>query len=159
MQHKDWTQVRLMNLVGRWSINAASPHEGTRNGLRGLIAVWLLVWCERHHAGRVSKELLALFRSVSANYPDLASRELYKLVVMRRHGCDSTTAKAVLDRAQESYADWPVRRELTLCDIAHYLSVVEYLATHKGQHWMHSNLALVVASRVPRDLCIVRRHH
>lgn len=125
------------NLAGRWSINAASPHKGTRNGLSGLIAVWLLIWCERHHAGRVSKEL-------------------YKLVVMRRHGCDSTMAKAVLDRAQESYADWPVRRELTLCDIVHYLSVTEFLATHKSEHWMHSNLAHVVASRVPRELCIVR---
>lgn len=123
---------------------------------RGLIAEWLLTWCERRHAARVSKELLALYRAITANHPDLPSRELYKLVVMQRTDCDSTAAKAILESAQESYADWPARRELTLCDVVHYLSATEFLAAHKGEQWIHSNLAQVIASCVPRNLCIVR---
>lgn len=99
---------------------------------------------------------MALFRNVSASYPGLVIPELYKLVVMRRKGCDSASAKAILDFAQESYGDWPVRRELTLCDVVHYLSTTEFLASHAGEQWMHSNLAHVVASLVSRELCIVR---
>lgn len=123
---------------------------------RGLIAEWLLAWSERRYAAQASKELLALYRTVSANNPELASSEIYKHVVMQRAGCDSTAAKAILESAQESYADWPARRELTLCDVVHYLSATEFLASHESEHWIHSNLALVVASRLPRDLCIVR---
>lgn len=125
-------------------------------GLRGLIAEWLLIWRERHHAARASKELLALYRTVSANCPDLADRERYQRVVMQRTGCDSTAAKAILESARESYSDWPVRRELTLCDVVHYLSATEFLASHQGEHWIHSNMARVVALHIPHDLCIAR---
>ncbi len=66
-------------------------------------------------------------------------------------------ADAVLDRAEESFAIWPVRRELTLCDVVHYLAVAEFLEAHEDERWMHSNIKLVVASSVPSDLCIFRK--
>jgi hypothetical protein len=132
------------------------PGGDVRGGLRGVIAEWQLTWHERHHAARVSKKLLALYRAAAANHPDLPSRELYKLVVMQHTGCDSTTADAILESAQESYADWPARRELTLCDVVHYLSATEFLAAHESERWIHSNMAQVIALHVPQELCIAR---
>ncbi len=122
-------------------------------GLRGLFAEWLLAWSERRHVVRASKELLALYRSAVVSYPELAGRELFQRVVMHRTGCDSMAADAILERAQESFAEWPARRELTFCDVVHYLSVTEFFAAHQRQQWTHSNMTSVVASLVPHDLC------
>jgi len=130
--------------------------HGSRGGLRGVIASWLVPWHERRHAARASDDLLALYRTVKADHPGWTDRELYKLVVMARAGCDSTAADAILKCAEESFAEWPTRRELTLCDVVHYLSVTEFLATHLGETGIHSSIARVVKSHVPRDLCISR---
>jgi len=126
-------------------------------GLRSLIATGFLVWRERRHAARASDELLALYRAASAIHPNFADRERYQLVVMTRTGCDAAAARVILDCAQDSFAEWPVRRELTLCDVAHYLSMTEFLKAHEGESWIHTNLALVVKARIPKELCVARR--
>jgi YHS domain-containing protein len=128
-----------------------------RGVIRGLITSWFLAWREGRHVSRTSRELLALYRSVSAVHPKLAGRELYKQVVMERNSCDSTAADAVLECAEESFSEWPVRRELTLCDVVHYLTITEFLALHDGEHWLRSDTRLLVASRIPRNLCILRK--
>jgi hypothetical protein len=128
-----------------------------RGGLRGMIESWLLSWREGRHATRTSRELLALYRSVSAEHPELASREQYKLMVMARNGCDAASANDVLECAEESFAAWPSRRNLTLCDVVHYLAVNEFLALHDGKHWIHSDTSHMVSSRIPHNLCIIRR--
>lgn len=132
-------------------------HRLLRGGLRGLISSWFLAWREGRHAASTSRELLALYRSASAAHPKLAGRELYKLVVMARNGCDATNANRVLECAEESFAAWPARRELTLCDVVHYLTVSEFLVLHDGEHWTHSDIRQVISSRIPHDLCILRK--
>ena len=127
------------------------------NGLRGLISSRLNAWAERRHAVRASRELLATYRTVCAQYPGLGDREHYRLVIMSRTGCASLAADLVLESASESFAEWPVRRELTLCDVVHYLSISEFLAAHRGEHWMHSDIKNIVASCIPGDFCIERK--
>ena len=134
------------------------PEHRPLGRLRGLIAVWLLTRSERRHAEHASDELLALYRTVSADHPELSGRELYKRMVMARNGCDATAANNVLDCAEESFAAWPVSRELTLCDVVHYLSVAEFIETHGGEPWMHSNIKFVVTSRIPHNLCVNHRN-
>ena len=128
-----------------------------RGGLRGLIESWLLAWREGRHAAHTSRELLALYRAVSAANPELDSREHYKLMVMARNGCDVATANDVLECAEESFAAWPTRRDLTLCDVVHYMAVNEFIALHDGKQWIHSDTQHMVASRIPHNLCIIRK--
>lgn len=147
--------------VGQMNASGSrEPVEGLENrprgGLSGVIASWLLLWHERRHAARKIDDLLAWYRTVKTDHPDWADREHYKLVIMARARCDSIAADAILKCAEESFAEWPARRELTLCYVVHYLSVTEFLATHVGQPGIHSNIARVVTSHVPRDLCISR---
>jgi hypothetical protein len=138
------------------------------NELRGVLAVQprssclsffaekVLAWRERRYVDSASKELLALYRTVAAMHPDWSRRKLYQLVVMHRAGCDPVAADTILDGARESFAQWPSSRELTLCDVVHYLSVTEFLAAHPREQWMHSSLSHVVESRVPHELCVER---
>ncbi|OIQ94133.1 YHS domain protein [mine drainage metagenome] len=143
------------NMADRLAHEAENEPEHSLFGrFRGLIASWLLARTERRHAERAGDELLALYRTVSANHPELSGRELYRSMVMARTGCDATDANRVLDCAEESFAAWPVSRELTLCDVVHYLSVAEFIETHGGAPWMHSNIKFVVTSRIPHNLCV-----
>ena len=133
-----------------------APEFQSRQGIYSAIAEKVLAWQERRFVAQASKELLALYQSISAIYPDWTRRNIFQLVVMRRTGCDSDTANLILDAAQDSYEQWPSIHELNLCDVAHYLSVTEFLATHPGKRGMHSSLTPVVASQVPRELCAER---
>jgi len=126
------------------------------SGLRDTIAAWLVPLRERRHAARASDELLAMYRTVKADYPDCGEWDLLRLTVMTHSGCDSTAAEAILKRAEESFAEWPVRRELTLCDVVHYVSVTELLSTHEDVCGVHANIGHVVASHVPHELCVSR---
>ena len=124
-----------------------------------LVKSWSRTRRERQHVVRTSSELLSLYRTITAVHPDLSDREHFKLLVMARNGCDSTVANLVLERAEESFAQWPVTRELTLCDVVHYLSVSEYFAAHAGEPWMSSdaNINLIVQSNIPHRLCVDRK--
>jgi YHS domain-containing protein len=126
-------------------------------GLRGMVESWLLARREGQHAEQTSRALLALYRAISAEHPELADREIYQRVVMARTGCDAKAAERVLDCAEESFAEWPTKRELTLCDVVHYLAVNEFLARHEGEDWMHTDIQNVVDSLVPPELCVIRR--
>lgn len=128
-----------------------------RSGLRNLLASNFLAWREGRHAARTSRQLLKLYRSVAASHPKLEGRDLYRQVVMERNRCDAAAADLILDNAERSFADWPTSRDLTLCDVVHYLSMSEFLAMHDGEHWMHVDIGRVVAASIPRDLCLVRR--
>lgn len=136
-----------------------APEFKAHHGIFFLISEKVLAWQERRFVAQASKELLALYQSISAIYPDWTRRNIFQLVVMRRTGCDSDAANLILDAAQDSYAQWPSIHELNLCDVAHYLSVTEFLATHPGHRGMHSTLTPVVASQVPRKLCTERATH
>ncbi len=126
-------------------------HGGT--GLRGLLAARLNAWRERRHAERTSRDLLALYRQLAATNPGREVRELFKMVVMTRLKCDPAAAEIVLRGAAESFAEWPVPRGLTLGDVAHYVAISEFLALHRGERWMHSDIKQIVADRIPGDIC------
>jgi YHS domain-containing protein len=137
--------------------SAREMEHSLRGGLRGMVQSWLLARREGRHAEQASRELLALYRAISAEYPELADREIYQRVVMARTGCDAKAAERILDCAEESFAEWPTKRELTLCDVVHYLAVNEFLARHEGEDWMHTDIQHVVDALVPPELCVIRR--
>jgi YHS domain-containing protein len=134
---------KLEHLLGGW--------------LLGLIASMVIALREGRYAARTSRELLTLFRAVSIKHPELAGRELYRLLVIARTGCDIAAADVTLECAEMSFATWPVRRELTLCDVVRYLTVSEFVSLRDSENWMHSDVQHAVVSRIPHDLCIYRK--
>src|ERR1700756_3750390 len=91
------------------------------------LAAFLLPWRERRYAVRISEELLKLYRLVVSGCSATARREIYRRVVMIRTGADADEARAILVRAERSFASWPANRELRFRDVVHYLAVSEYL--------------------------------
>lgn len=127
------------------------------NGWRRMISSRINAWRERRHAELASREMLILYRGIIAEHPDQDDLQSYRSVIMSRTGCDPQAAQLILESASESFAQWPVRRELTFCDVVHYLTISEFLAGHMGKHWMHSDIKHIVESCIPGELCIERR--
>ncbi len=120
---------------------------------RKLLAPLLVGWQEKHHAAKTSRELLKLYENVAAAHPGMKKQELYRFVVIARLGGTLAAADAVLARATESFATWPVERALTFRDVVHYLAVSDYLANNEdAAEWTRENLGRVVASLVPEHL-------
>jgi YHS domain-containing protein len=107
---------------------------------------------EQRFVRRVSRELLDLYRTVSARNARLQGRDLYREIVIARKGADAGTAETLLDQAEESYALWPTPRALTFCDVVHFIAVSEFLASHDDTPWIHENVRHEVDLLVPHNL-------
>ena len=112
----------------------------------------LFPWRERRFARRVSRELLKLYRIVSAAQPDLRGRDLYRRIIIARSQADPAAADTLIDQAEESFASWPVPREVKFCDVVHFVVVSEFLASHGNSRWIHANVGREVASEIPDNL-------
>jgi hypothetical protein len=120
---------------------------------RRLLGPLFVGWQEKHHAAKASRELLKLYQTIVTARPGIRKEELYRQVVMNRLRVTLAAADAVLDRATESFATWPVERPLTFRDVVHYLAVSEYLGSKDYvASWTREDLGRVVASLVPEDL-------
>jgi hypothetical protein len=109
-------------------------------------------WRERRYAGQYCRDLLDLHQTVTTRHPDLSGLALYRLILSVRMGDDMDAVETVLQRARESFADWPVSRELCFRDVAHYLATSGYWSDHRDQPWLQSNLQQVVNSTIPEHL-------
>jgi len=126
------------------------PPTRTRKWFAPLFAGWR----EKHHAAKTSRQMLELYRSLSAaGGPGLGKEQLYRRVVMARLRVTPAAADKVLARATESFATWPVERALTFRDVVHYLAVADYLASNDGvAEWTRENLGRVVSEYIPDNL-------
>ena len=139
------------------TIGAASgarpPPRETPGWLRKLFGPLIVGWEEKRYAAKTSRELLSLYERIAKSRPGLSKDELYRQVVMARLGGTRAAADAVLARATESFATWPVERALTFRDVVHYLAVSDYLATNaEAADWTRENLGRVVSSLIPDHL-------
>lgn len=117
---------------------------------------WQQARQERHLINTINLELLEMFLQITAAHPELSSREHLNKMVMRYKGCDEVAAYEVMRIAEESYAAWPLERELTLCDVIHYLAVREFQAKQGDEFYAGSNIGASVRAVVPHRYCPVR---
>ena len=155
----DWPTLRTVHPDAALAVtvpDGARPAPADARPLQwatGFFAQFLVGWREKHLAAKVTRELMKLHRTVSAAHPGLPKRELYRQIVMARLKVSPAAADAVLDRATESFASWPVERALTFRDVVHFLVFSDYLASNDHvAEWTQQNLRRVIASFVPDNL-------
>ena len=109
-------------------------------------------WRERRVARRTSVESLQLYRELEATEPELPAIARYEQVVARRTGLDGEGVREVLQRAEESFASWPVERPLKFRDVVQYLVVHECLNSDPSIVGTRTRLTTIIAEVIPRDL-------
>ncbi len=128
-----------------------APSPNARAGWRRWISS-LIPGQERRFARRISRELTLQYWTITASYPELRGRDLYRQIVAARRLIDLETADCLIKRAESSFASWPVQRDLRFRDVVHFIAVSEYLAAHGESSWIHANVGHEVAMHVPRDM-------
>lgn len=113
---------------------------------------WLSAWREKRFTCECCHRLLKLHAEVLARHPALAGWPLYKQIVVQHVGGDLDGAEVLLQRAQESFASWPVSRDLIFRDVVHYLAVSELLARHSDTPWLQASVGRSVEAAIPRHL-------
>ena len=135
------------------SASASPPvHRWIEAGFENIL-VWSRKLDERKHAIQMSAEILKLYYSARSVHPSMNSMGLFKLIVMAQTACSDSEAENVLRSAQESFAEWPSSRELTLCDVVHYLSADQFQRLHPSQSGIYSDMAAIVQQHMPLELC------
>jgi hypothetical protein len=110
---------------------------------------WLHAWRERLYARRCCRELLALHERLALAQPGLRGAALYARVVEQHLDLDSDEADRVIDRAQESYSDWPASRPLTFRDVVHYLAVSGLCNRPGARGWVLADVRPVIERWIP----------
>jgi len=106
---------------------------------------------ERSYAKHASSQMLKLYERARREHPDLAARSLYQSVVAQRLGKEGHRAAEIIRRAEESFADWPVERELKFRDVVHYMIFDEYMRLGKAREGTKINMGGVVARIIPEE--------
>lgn len=128
-----------------------NPEQNAGESIRSSISSKIIEWRERREVKKTCSSILALYRSVSKQNPELARRELYLLTVKSHTGCDNILADKILNDAEESFAEWPIRRVIKLRDVIHFMIIKEYLH-FSGEVWMRSEIKNIIESKIPVNL-------
>jgi hypothetical protein len=107
---------------------------------------------ERRFARAASRQLLELLYAVMRDHPELSGRTLYRAVIARRLSSDDRKAAQIVLRAEESFTDWPVERELRFRHIVHYQVFDEFTHSGPARAGTRTNIGVVVARIIPEDL-------
>jgi hypothetical protein len=112
---------------------------------------------ERRYARQASRQLLELYTLEHREHPELSGRALYTAVVARRlgpgaTGPGATGAADIVRRAEESFTDWPVERELRFRHVVHYQIFDEYTRQGAARHSTRTNIGVVVARIIPEEI-------
>jgi hypothetical protein len=108
---------------------------------------------EMWYAWRTSHEMLRWYQRVSIAEPRLTGGSLYEEVIVRRSGLDIEAASGLLQRARQSFCEWPGPRKLRYRDVVHYVVVDEYMRSHLTDfRGTYTNMRRVVAGVIPYHL-------
>ena len=107
---------------------------------------------ERRYAKLAAANLVGLYWQHRRERPDVSRRALYHSVVAQRLGPQANRAAEVIRRAEESFTDWPVERELRFRHVVHYLIFEEYTRAGKAREGTRTNMGIVVARIVPEEI-------
>ena len=125
--------------------------QNSRTGLRWLRRAWSGV-VERSQVHRVCRELLELHAEVAREHPELSGEPLYERIITRFTNGDAQQAKSVLNHAEESFAQWPVVRDVNFRDVVLYFVVSKSLVPIEQAAESRLDLTELVHSIVPADL-------
>ena len=93
-----------------------------------------------------------MYHTVRAQNPQLTGTKLYEKVVVSLTGMDAEAAQALVRAAEQSFAEWPLVRELTFRDVVHYLCFEGFIRSHNGRRWTRSSMREVAEAVIPNDL-------
>jgi hypothetical protein len=133
--------------------SGAIQADGARTGwLDGIAADILRTWRERVTARQISRESLRIYHEVEESSPQLIGVSRYREIVARQTGLDASGVSEILERAESSFASWPVARPLKFRDVVQYIVAIRCLNADTTALGIRSRLTTIIAEEIPGDL-------
>lgn len=109
---------------------------------------------EERLAESVSVEALQGLLRTREMQPGLSGEALYRQVMSEGFGLDEAAAQEIVAGARESYAEWPIERDLKFSDVVHYFVVRRCLREIEPQDapWIHGRIDQIVRDLIPQAL-------
>ena len=113
---------------------------------------FVAVMRERMVIRRTCNHSLRLYHRIRADMPDASKMDIYQQVVQQRGNHTPSDVRGILRHAEESFAKWPVDRDLTFRDLVAYLAVTDCMRANPGSKGVRSEVLGVVADTIPAEL-------
>jgi hypothetical protein len=94
---------------------------------------------------------MELYRQQRQEHPLMSKRALYQEIVAQRLGPQTVRAEDLVRRAERSFTQWPVDRDLKFRDVVHYLIFYEYTLLDPARKSTMTNMGATVAQVIPED--------
>jgi hypothetical protein len=137
-------------VFGRVDVSANDERISTPTRMPLPRPLWIVA--EKWFAWRTSHEMLGWYQRVRGEDPELTGRALYHQVIVRRLGLEVEAARGILQRAYQSFCEWPLARTRRFRDVVHYVVVDEYLRSHPTNLGTYTDMGKVVAYVIPHNL-------
>ncbi len=112
----------------------------------------LIPLSERSFAKRTSLSVLEIYWRVREAQPELNGKALYAEVVATRSHVDLQAARMIVQRAEQSFAEWPEERDVIFRDVVDYLVFDEFMQAHPDRRGAQSDMRRVAAKIIPENL-------
>jgi hypothetical protein len=109
-------------------------------------------WRERTTARQISRESLRIYREVEESFPELIGLRRYHEIIARQTGLDDSGVREILERAEGSFASWPVERPLKFRDVVQYIVAIQCLKADTTVLGVRSRLTTIIAEEIPGEL-------
>jgi hypothetical protein len=147
----DSTEYRLTELAdaGETAEQEMLPRYTPRGMVRFALGR-LNAWSQRRYARRGAQQARAQFERLRRTYPGVKGEDLYAAYVCQRNAVDDAAARAILRRAEQSFAAWPEDRDLNFQDVVKYTIIADYLASHQRRGGTIVDMGRVIGRIIPR---------
>lgn len=112
----------------------------------------LVVRRERSVARRQCVVMLGIYRELQRDNPGLEGERLYQRVVAERLSCDESSARELVRQADQSFAQWPDRRDVNFRDVVNFVVVNHIMSRHRRALGIHADMVVVVKAEIPEGL-------
>jgi hypothetical protein len=130
----------------------ARANEARASWIDGLAGEMVRTWRERVTARQISREALRIYREVEESSPEMSGVTRYREIVSRQTGLDENGVSEILERAQSSFAAWPVERPLKFRDVVQYIVAHRCLNADASVRGIRSRLTTIIAEEIPGEL-------
>ena len=107
---------------------------------------------ERNQVKQTCVEALKVYRRVEAADPGSSNITRYERVAAALTGADPNGVRTILRRAEQSFASWPVDRDLVFRDVVAYLAITDCLKADIAHAGVRARVMDVVANSIPKNL-------
>ena len=133
--------------------SGAVQAEASRGSWLDRVAADILrTWRERVTARQISRESLRIYHEVEGSLPQLIGVNRYREIIARQTGLDASGVREILERAESSFARWPVERPLKFRDVVQYIVAARCLNVDTTALGIRSRLTSIIAEEIPGEL-------